>query len=137
MRKSTLTVLDGGKTRPAFRAPPGLPRACVAHYQAICRHLWDGGKFHETDALLVAQYCLAHHEADRARMLYEAEGLVVEGAQGLKAHPAIAIANQCRAVLTKLASTLALGPAHRHRIAATVETQAGDSGWHSVGKPAP
>jgi P27 family predicted phage terminase small subunit len=136
VRKSTLTVINPGKPRPNFKPPATLPRKTRSHYVAICNLLWDGGKFHETDALLVAQYVLAHHEADTARAVYVAEGMTVEGAHGLRAHPMIAVSNQARTTAAKLAATLGLGPTHRHRMAASVEafTSDADSPWEAAAK---
>ena len=134
MRKSSLTLINAAAPAPDFKPPPGFPRPAAALYRDICNHLHAGGRFHHTDTALVAQYVRCLWEADRARILVEDQGMVIDGSQGPKAHPLIAVVNQCRATATKIASGLGLGPMHRARIAAPVDGGAQDGqGWHASG----
>jgi P27 family predicted phage terminase small subunit len=131
-------LVDKVKSTPDFTPPDYIPREVEEHYQQICRHLWSGGRFHETDALLVGQYVLAHYEAGVARDCYATEGMLVETTAGQKAHPMIAVSNQCRTTAAKLAATLGLGPMHRHRMAQTIEqaapSKATATGWHAAAR---
>jgi len=134
MKKSTITAIAGKGAFFEVKVPTGLPRETHAHFKAICSHLYAINKYHETDQMMIAEYCLAKYEADKARSLYTTEGMQITSPQGARAHPMIAVANQCRTTMTKLASTLGLGAAHRHRLAAQTETNDASekSSWHKA-----
>jgi P27 family predicted phage terminase small subunit len=121
MKKSTLTIIDQAETAIDFTPPKAVPKEMHQHYVDICEHLSTTGRFHQTDHLLVAEYLISLHEAGKARAMYLKEGLMIEATQGMKAHPMVAVANQCRCTATKIAASLGLAPAHRHRMSLTLD----------------
>jgi len=135
MKKSTITAISNSTAVFNVKPPSFLPRESHANFKAICTHLHSVGKYHETDQLLVAQYCLAEFEALTARKIFMEEGMQIMAAHGAKAHPMIAVANQCRTTMGKLAGTLGLGAANRHRISSQVtanEDTKEKSDWHKA-----
>jgi P27 family predicted phage terminase small subunit len=95
----------------------------VPLYRAIVHHLEQHGRFnHDVDRTLVENYCLTQRQIDQARAAVEDEGLVVVGAQGPKAHPAVAILNQATQALVKLGAALGIGPAARKALSIGIES---------------
>lgn len=132
MKKTTIALLDQKKPRPDFKPPTGLPKALHSDYRNICNLLFDGGRFHETDARLVGEYLECLYTAAMARKVFQSEGMLLMASQGPKSHPAIAVMNNCLGTAAKLASTLGLGPAHRHKIGVNLDGKAtaeNVSGW--------
>ena len=125
MRRTAITSIRDSVTRPHRRAPAEIPKELRPVYRAICDHLAETGRFHETDERLVRLYLLALHEAEQARTQVAADGMLVAGSGGqMKSHPLISVANQARLTAAKLATVLGLGPYARQRMAGAVEAVA-------------
>jgi P27 family predicted phage terminase small subunit len=77
----------------------------------------EAGSCQDTDALVLERYCQLHDRRAVLLALVGTEGYVVPGAkQPSTAHPAIRLAHDIEAQMTRLESALALNPAARARL---------------------
>ena len=75
------------------------------------------------DEGLLAAYCEAYDHLIQAEKMIQADGLLITNPKrGYRVkHPAVAVANQCRISLAKLANELGLSPSGRRRLGWVIE----------------
>jgi P27 family predicted phage terminase small subunit len=110
----------GHDARPLL-APGGLTQDPPASLGAVGRAVWrtivEAGSCQDTDALVLERHCQLHDRRAVLLALVGTEGYVVPGAkQPSTAHPAIRLAHDIEAQMTRLESVLALNPAARARL---------------------
>ena len=110
----------GQDARPLL-APGGLTQDPPASLGAVGRAVWrtivETGSCQDTDALVLERYCQLHDRRAVLHALVGTEGYVVPDAkQPSTAHPAIRLARDIEAQMTRLESVLALNPTARARL---------------------
>lgn len=97
-------------------APRWLDAEARAEWDRVVPALQSLGVLSVVDAGRLADYCTAHSLAIEATKIYQREGTVVDSPQGVKQHPAVAIAAQARAQARQLAADFGLTPSGRSRV---------------------
>jgi P27 family predicted phage terminase small subunit len=102
-------------------APGGLTQDPPASLGAVGRAVWrtivEAGSCQDSDALVLERYCQLRDRRAVLLALVGTEGYVVPGVkQPSTAHPAIRLARDIEAQMTRLESVLALNPAARARL---------------------
>ena len=96
---------------PAVPKPPkGLPAGARSYYRKLAPLLAAAGVLTEADGPALADLCLCLHRLREAEAIVEREGLVVQGKDGPKAHPATRLAKEYRAALQAWAARFGLTP---------------------------
>jgi P27 family predicted phage terminase small subunit len=85
--------------------------------RAVWRTIVEAGSCQDSDALVLERYCRLHDRRAALLALVGTEGYVVPGVkQPSTAHPAIRLAHDIEAQMTRLESVLALNPSARARL---------------------
>ena len=109
--------------RNELELPVGLPEApnwldleARNEWARVVPVLHETGVLTTLDGGRLADYCMTHSLAIKATRRYQREGLVIRSPQGIKAHPAVAIAKDARAQARILAAEFGLTPSGRSRV---------------------
>jgi P27 family predicted phage terminase small subunit len=107
--------------------PPNfLGPAARAKWNEMAPELHRIGLLTAVDGDALAIYCTLWARLAEAEAILEREGLVIEGEKGRGAHPAAAIARDCRTQLRAFAVEFGLTPAARSRLSIKPEKSSDD-----------
>jgi P27 family predicted phage terminase small subunit len=117
-------------TRSLPRVPAWLPDEGKAEWRRVLPLLMERGILSRADLSTLASYCAAFGTVQQCQQILNAEGLVVEGTQGMKGHPASQIQHRAQSQMRQYAAELGLTPVSRSR-AAVVDRTEGDE-WSDM-----
>lgn len=110
-------------------APPGTLDATSKHlYRKVRAHLREQQTWKDTDRELLVIYVQSLELARKAMLEVAAKGVVVEGAKGPAANPAIAVARGALRDATEAAKELLLTPRARKQYELEVRESTGKFG---------
>jgi P27 family predicted phage terminase small subunit len=118
----------GARSMP--RVPSWLPEPGKAEWRRVLPLLLERGILSRADLSTVASYCAAFGTVQQCQEILNREGLVVEGAQGSKGHPASQIQHRAQSQMRQYAAELGLTPVSRSR-AAVVDRRESDD-WSDL-----
>jgi P27 family predicted phage terminase small subunit len=100
---------DAGRAQPPGRLAQDPPASLGAAGRAVWRTVVEAGSYKDRDAPALERYCRLHDRRALLLALVDAEGYIVPGAkQQPAAHPAVRLAHDIEAQMTRLESVLAL-----------------------------
>lgn len=106
--------------------PKGLTAAARKEWARVVDYLAKNGIVGSVDSVGLAAYCQSYSRWLQAEKMIDKEGIVIDGPQGLKKHPAVTVANEASKLMRSFASEYGLTPASRSRINAKPEESVKD-----------
>jgi P27 family predicted phage terminase small subunit len=106
-----------------FPPPAGLSEKPAAVWSEIVPELVEIGLVRSIDATVLEALCRAVSRAREAEAMLDADGLIIEGARGMVAHPAQRIARDSWAIALRIAGEYGLTAVSRLRVGAAALQQ--------------
>jgi P27 family predicted phage terminase small subunit len=108
------------------RVPAWLSDEGKAEWRRVVPLLMARSILSRADLSTMASYCAAFGQVQQCQRLLNTEGLIVEGTQGAKGHPAAQIMHRAQSQMRQYAAELGLTPVSRSRAAVVDRTESDD-----------